>query len=180
MKILHVLNTSLPKVAGYSTRSYHLIKNQKKMGVHPVVLTSERYGYSDADVEDIEGIKHYRTRVSNKFIRKIPILAEIDEIQHLSKNVSEIAVKEKIDLIHAHSPSIMGAACVDFCRKNKIPLVYEIRAFWEDAAVDRGAFGEESLKYKLRRMHETRIVNKSNAVVAICNGIKGRSCKKRV
>ncbi|MCF8089963.1 MAG: glycosyltransferase, partial [Desulfotignum sp.] len=73
---------------------------------------------------------------------------------------------------HAHSPSLNAAACLKHCRTHQIPLVYEIRAFWEDAAVDRGAFRQGSVKYRLRRHHETVMVRKADAVIAICEGIK--------
>ena len=173
LKILHVLDTSIPDSAGYTTRGYYLATNQKKLGCQPVILTSERYSNPGNTEEDvIEGIKYYRTQKSDSFIRKIPFIAEMNEIRALRKRVSEVAEREKVDIIHAHSPSLIGAACLDYCRKNKIPLVYEIRAFWEDAAVDRGAFEEGSFKYKLRSYHETNIVKKANAVIAICDGIR--------
>lgn len=173
MKVLHVLDTSIPDSAGYTTRGYYLATNQKKLGCQPVILTSERYSNSgNIQEETIEGITYYRTLRQDSLIRKIPFIAEINEIHTLRSRVKEIAKREQIDIIHAHSPSLIGAACVDYCKENRIPLIYEIRAFWEDAAVDRGAFGEGSLKYKLRRYHETHLVKKADCVIAICDGIK--------
>ena len=49
-------------------------------------------------------------------------------------------------------------------RRLKLPLVYEIRAFWEDAAVGNGEGREGSWKYNLTRALETRAVNKADAV----------------
>lgn len=173
MKVLHVLDTSIPDTAGYTTRGYYLTMNQKKLGWIPVILTSERFNNPNTILEEeIESIKYYRTQKQHGFIRKIPFFAENHEIQTLRRRVSEVASQEKVDIIHAHSPSLIGTACHNYCRKKNIPLVYEIRAFWEDAAVDRGAFTGGSLKYKLRRTHETEVVKKADAVIAICDGIK--------
>ncbi len=173
LKVLHVLDTSIPDSAGYTTRGYYLATNQKKLGCQPVILTSERYSNPDnIQSEMIEGIKYYRTQKRTGLIRKIPFLAEINEIQTLRKRVSEVADLEQVDIIHAHSPSLIGTACLNYCKQKNIPLIYEIRAFWEDAAVDREAFTERSLKYKLRRYHETNVVKKADAVIAICDGIK--------
>jgi glycogen(starch) synthase len=53
-----------------------------------------------------------------------------------------------------------------------LPLVYEIRAFWEDAAVGNGTGREGSLKYRATRALETRAVCKADAVAVICEGLK--------
>jgi PEP-CTERM/exosortase A-associated glycosyltransferase len=181
LKVLHVLDTSIPDLAGYTTRGYYLAMNQKKLGCHPVILTSERFSNpNNCDEEEIEGIKYYRTQKQNSLIRKIPILAEINEIQTLYQRVAEVADQEKVDIIHAHSPSLIGAACLNYCKKTGIPLIYEIRAFWEDAAVDKGAFEEGSLKYKIRRYHETNIVKKADMVIVICDGIKNELIKRGI
>ncbi len=173
MKILHVLDTSVPDTAGYTTRGYYLAIHQKKMGYHPVVLTSERYkGAGNKECEIIDGISYYRSDSTRRRVIRIPFLAELDEIRVLRQRIAEVAVAENVAVVHAHSPSLIGAAAAHWCRENHIPLVYEIRAFWEDAAVDRGAFAENSIKYRLRRLHETGVVRRADAVVAICNGIK--------
>jgi len=44
-------------------------------------------------------------------------------------------------------------------------VVYEIRAFWEDAAVDHGTTREGSLRYRITRSHETWVVKRADAEV---------------
>ena len=51
-------------------------------------------------------------------------------------------------------------------------MVYEIRAFWEDAAVGNGTGNEGSLKYRLTRALEGNVVDRAGAVVTICQGLK--------
>jgi PEP-CTERM/exosortase A-associated glycosyltransferase len=53
-----------------------------------------------------------------------------------------------------------------------LPLVYEIRAFWEVAAVRNGAGSEGSLKYRLTRGLENHVVARVDAVVTICEGLR--------
>ncbi len=173
MKVLHVLDTSIPDSAGYTTRGLYLVDHQKKQGIEPVVLTSERLkSPMSTDQEEIKGVKYYRTRKSDSFLRKLPFVAIKDEIRDLANRIGEVVTKEKVDIIHAHSPSLIGAAGYKYCKAANIPLVYEIRAFWEDAAVDRGAFKEGSLHYRLRRAHETGVVKGADKVIAICEGLK--------
>jgi PEP-CTERM/exosortase A-associated glycosyltransferase len=54
-----------------------------------------------------------------------------------------------------------------------LPLVYEIRAFWEDAAVGNGTGTEGSLRYRATKALETWAVNRAQAVAVICEGLRG-------
>ena len=53
-----------------------------------------------------------------------------------------------------------------------LPLVYEIRAFWEDAAVGNGMGRAGSVKYRLTRELENHVVSGANAVMTICRGLR--------
>jgi len=53
-----------------------------------------------------------------------------------------------------------------------IPVVYEIRAFWEDAAVDHRTYSPNSWKYKIVRWMETWACRRAAQVAVLCNGIK--------
>jgi PEP-CTERM/exosortase A-associated glycosyltransferase len=57
-------------------------------------------------------------------------------------------------------------------RRRGIPLVYEIRAFWEDAAVGNGVSREGSLRYRLTRHLENSVVAGADAIVTICDGLR--------
>jgi PEP-CTERM/exosortase A-associated glycosyltransferase len=52
-------------------------------------------------------------------------------------------------------------------------VVYECRAFWEDAAVDHGTCREGGLRYRLTRALETRVFRQADAVTTICEGLRG-------
>jgi PEP-CTERM/exosortase A-associated glycosyltransferase len=54
-----------------------------------------------------------------------------------------------------------------------IPVVYEVRAFWEDAAVDHGTTTEGSLRYRLTRRLETHALRRASHVFTICQGLCG-------
>jgi glycogen synthase len=50
--------------------------------------------------------------------------------------------------------------------------VYEIRAFWEDAAVDHGSTREDSPRYRLTRALETHAIRQAAHVFTICEGLR--------
>jgi len=48
-----------------------------------------------------------------------------------------------------HSPALNVLPALVLGRKLRIPIVFEIRAFWEDAAVDHETYREFSWKYPM-------------------------------
>ena len=52
-------------------------------------------------------------------------------------------------------------------------MVYEVRGFWEDAAVDQGTSTEWGLRYRASRALESRVLREADAVTTICQGLAG-------
>jgi PEP-CTERM/exosortase A-associated glycosyltransferase len=77
------------------------------------------------------------------------------------------------DILHAHSPVLTALAARSAAKRLGLPLVYEIRAFWEDAAVGNGTGREGSAKYRVTKAIETWTVNRADAVAVICEGLRG-------
>jgi PEP-CTERM/exosortase A-associated glycosyltransferase len=182
MKILHILDHSLPLHSGYTFRSHNIFNAQRNRGWNPVIVTSPKHEESWKGVwepqEQISGFRYYRTgAISNNII---PFKAELQLMRALSKRIQEVAHREKPDIIHAHSPVLNAIPALWAGRKLAIPVVYEIRAFWEDAAVDHGTYAEGSWKYKLTKSIETRVCKKADQVAVICNGLKNDLSKRGI
>jgi PEP-CTERM/exosortase A-associated glycosyltransferase len=90
----------------------------------------------------------------------------------MNQRLCELIPKLQPDVIHAHSPALNGVAAHFACRKFKLPLVYEVRAFWEDAAVDQGTSAENGLRYRLTRALETYVLARARRVTTICEGLR--------
>ncbi|MCP6462481.1 glycosyltransferase, partial [Klebsiella pneumoniae] len=58
------------------------------------------------------------------------------------------------DVLHAHSPVLDALAALIAGRRAGLPVLYEIRAFWEDAAVGNGTGTEGSARYRVTRALE--------------------------
>ena len=183
IKILHILDHSLPLHSGYTFRSQNIFRAQREMGFEPVILTSPKHEQSWkgawAEKETNNSFTYYRTGgISTN--GHLPVLPEIRLVRKLGRRLSEVIGIEKPDIIHAHSPFINAMAAMKASRQKGIPLVYEIRAFWEDAAVDHGTYKEGSWKYNLVRFMETRICRKADYVTVLCNGLKQDLIKRGI
>ncbi len=173
MKVLHILDHSAPIFSGYSFRSAAITGFQKKLGIDPVVLTSPKPGSRSNDVEEIDGLRPYRTAIlSDTSTAHLPFVKELRLMRRLKQRIAEVACEEKVDLIHSHSPSLNGLPAWKIARSLNIPFVYEARAFWEDAAVDHGTFGERSVRYRISRAVETFVFRQAGAVIVIAEAMR--------
>lgn len=174
MKILHILDHSLPLHSGYTFRSQSIFKAQRNMGYNPVILTSPKHEESlkkpTPEVEEINGFTYYRTGPVTAF--RLPMVSELTLMHVLYKRLCQVIDIEKPDIIHAHSPVLNAIPAIRAAKSRHLPIVYEIRAFWEDAAVDHGTYAENSWKYQLTQSIETWVCKKVDHVAILCNGLK--------
>ena len=168
MRILHLLDISAPMIAGYASRSRAIVNGQRAIGLEPVVLTSVRHkNKNGAAWEEIDGIRHYRTLKP-----VMPSRQPLTEMYRFRQRILEVARMERVDLIHAHSPILTGLPAWMAARQLGLKCVYEIRALWEDAAVEKGDINEQSLRYRLTRGAESFLTRRVDAVVCICEGLR--------
>jgi len=173
MNILHVLDHSVPLFSGYSFRSRSIIHAQRALGLQPVVLTSPKHRSPTDTTEEIDGIHYHRTAsLGSDAVDAVPFVGELKLMMRMSRRIETVARQEKIDLIHSHSPLLNGLPALWIARRLKIPLVYEARAFWEDAAVDHGTFAENSLRYRVSRELETFLFKHTDYAVTICEAMR--------
>jgi len=178
LRVLHVLDHSWPVHTGYSIRSLHLIAAQFRLGLRPQALTGPLQIVDDANAADtmVENISYRRTPLRGRFSEwaisgRRPGLREAAIVRLIRNRILELAEKESFDLIHAHSPALCGLAALQAARSKNIPFVYELRAFWEDAAVDQNKISTRSLRYRLSQKLEDYVAHRANAVVGISQSI---------
>jgi PEP-CTERM/exosortase A-associated glycosyltransferase len=173
MRILHILDHSIPLHSGYTFRTRNILQEQRTLGWETVHVTGSKHLNPAGQEEDVDGFHFYRTPVADGFFSRLPILDQLAVVKTLSVRLDEIVEKERPDILHAHSPSLNGMAALRSGRRHGIPVVYECRAFWEDAAVDHGTCREGGLRYRLTRALETRVFRQADAVTTICEGLRG-------
>lgn len=172
MKILHILDHSIPLHSGYAFRTRSILEQQRRMGWQTCHVTSLKQGASTGLEEKIDGLLFHRTRSENRLFASLPVLNQLDVILSLQHRIDELVADEKPDILHAHSPALNGIAALRVARRHKLPVVYEVRAFWEDAAVDHGTSREGGLRYRCTRALETHVLRHVDAVTTICEGLR--------
>ena len=175
-RILHVLDHSLPLHSGYTFRTRAILKAQEAAGLEVRGITSQRHNDEaqwEAERDDLQetfdGLTFHRTpgKPSGPML-----VSELKEMAALSASIQRLAKDWRPDIIHAHSPALNGGAAWRAAQALNIPFVYEIRAFWEDAAVGNNTGSEGSAKYRLTRSLETQVASRADALFTICQGLR--------
>jgi len=174
MKVLHVLDHSIPLQSGYTFRTRAILNAQRALGWQTAQVTGPKHnlGNQVPASELVEGLEFYRCPASAGLLQKLPFLGQWSVIRILAKRLVEIGRRERPDIIHAHSPALNGVAAIRAGRTLGVPVVYEVRGFWEDAAVSHGTSSEGGLRYRLTRAMETWVLKRADEVTCICEGIR--------
>ena len=172
MKILHVLDHSLPVHTGYTFRTRNILLHQRALGWDTVQVTGSKHPQPGPDPETVDGLLFHRTAARGGALVRLPLLNQLEVADGLARRLDPLIETERPDVLHAHSPALGGLAALRAGRRHRLPVVYECRAFWEDAAVDHGTSREGSLRYRLTRAMETHVFRRADAVTCICEGLR--------
>lgn len=170
-RVLHVLDHSIPLHSGYTFRTLSILREQRKLGWETFHLTSPKQINCDVLEEDVDGWHFYRTLQAAISIR-LPGISESVLMRQLERRLQQVAEQVRPNIIHAHSPVLNALPALHVGKRLGIPVVYEVRAFWEDAAVDHGTTSEGSLRYRLSHWLETRALRHADHVFTICEGLR--------
>lgn len=166
LRILHVLDHSLPLHSGYSFRTLAILREQRALGWQTAHLTTPKQGSGTQLQEEVDGWSFHRTPNAggNGLLSQMRLTAA---------RLREVVLMTKPDLIHAHSPVLNALPSLWVGRRQRLPVVYEMRASWEDAAVDHGTTQEGSLRYRTSRSLESLALRHADQVTTICEGLRG-------
>lgn len=170
LRVLHVLDHSIPLHSGYTFRTLSILREQARLGWQTFHLTSPKHSAPSGPEETIDGWHFYRTPAGGA--ARIPGLAEVALMKQTQGRLLEVVQQVRPQLLHVHSPVLNAIPALRVGRQTGIPVVYEVRAFWEDAAVDHGTTSEGSLRYGLTRRLETHALRQAAHVFTICEGLR--------
>ena len=172
LRLLHVLDHSIPLHSGYTFRTLSILREQRQRGWQTFQITSPKQGETASACDDVDGLRFYRSAPLAGPLARLPVLRELALMQRFERRLAEVVAEVAPHIIHVHSPVLNALPAIKVARRRGIPVVYEIRAFWEDAAVDHGTTREGSLRYRLTRRLETRAIRLADHVFTICEGLR--------
>ena len=172
LRVLHILDHSIPLHSGYTFRTLSLLREQRKLGWETFHLTSPKHSAESGPEQTVDGWHFYRTPAPPPGL-PLPGLGEWALMKQTEQRLMGLARALKPQLLHAHSPVLNALPALRVGQALGIPVVYEVRAFWEDAAVDHGTTTEGSLRYRATRAMESYALRRVAHVFTICEGLRG-------
>ena len=110
MRILHVLDHSLPVSDGYSFRSHAIIREQRRLGWDTVQLTGPKHEIDGPLSEVVAGLEYSRTSIRERTSRRNVVLDQMSVVRTLRRRLREVIHSARPDVIHAHSPCLNALA----------------------------------------------------------------------
>jgi len=101
-----------------------------------------------------------------------PYAREVCEMTVTAARVMQVARATRPDIIHAHSPALNALPAVWTARRLGIPVVYELRALWEEAANEFRNSTRGRLRYHAIRALESISMKSVDGVVTLCQRMR--------
>jgi len=173
VRVIHILDHSIPTQSGYAFRTQAILKEQRALGWETFHITGPKQGQVAATEEQVDGWHFYRTPPPGGILEGVPVLSEIELMGEIAHRIEQVVKRIRPHVLHAHSPVLNAIPALRVGRRLDIPVVYELRVLCEDAAVGHGTGREGGLRYHLSRGLETWALRRADAVTTICEGLRG-------
>ncbi|HEX5295755.1 MAG TPA: glycosyltransferase family 4 protein [Streptosporangiaceae bacterium] len=175
-RVLHLVSDALPSVsAGYTIRTHEIVQAQRKAGLEPHVATRAGFPVTQGRIDGrrlvtVEGVPYHRL-----LPWRLPGHGDADpRLAALGEKLADRLTQEiRPAVLHAASNFANARPALALGRRYGLPVVYEVRGFWEDTWLSRhqdradGASLARSELYQRSRALETECMLAADLVVTL-------------
>jgi len=174
-RVLHLVNDALPATsAGYTIRTHEIALAQQADGLDPHVVTPTGYPVTQGQLDarrlvTLDGIPYHRL-----LPWRIPASADKAANQWLHQ-AAKLTAQLRPAVLHAASNYTNARIALALGERFGLPVVYEVRGFWEDTWLSRHPNAAEfahSELYRRNRDLETESMLAADLVVTLGEAMK--------
>ena len=123
LRILHVLDHSLPLHSGYTFRTLSILREQRRLGWETSHLTGPKQDSADRLEDMVDGWHFFRTPLDNARRSGFPAVARTDaDERDLRAGLQAVAEQVRPQLLHAHSPVLNAIPALRVGRRLGVPV----------------------------------------------------------
>ena len=169
-RVLHLVNDALPTAnAGYTIRTHEIVRAQQAAGLDPHVVTRCGFPVTQGRLDGrrlvtLDGIPYHRLLPWR--LPAAPTQAAALGLELAARLTEQI----RPSVLHAASNYTNALVALALGERYGLPVVYEVRGFWEDTWLSRhpdGADLARSELYRRNRDLETRCMLAADLVVTL-------------
>jgi glycosyltransferase involved in cell wall biosynthesis len=169
-RVLHLVNDALPTTsAGYTIRTHEIVLAQRAAGLDPHVVTRCGFPVTQGTLDgrrlvELDGIPYHRLlpwRLPSRADKAAALALEL---------AARLTEQIKPSVLHAASNYANAVIALALGKRYGLPVVYEVRGFWEDTWLSRHPRGTDlasSELYRRNRDLETRCMLAADLVVTL-------------
>jgi glycosyltransferase involved in cell wall biosynthesis len=172
-RVLHLVSDALPSVsAGYTIRTHEIALAQRAAGLDPHVVTRCGFPVTQGSLDgrrlvEVDGVPYHRL-----LPWLLPGHGDADpKLAALGEKLAAVLTQEiKPAVLHAASNFANAQIALALGQRYGLPVVYEVRGFWEDTWLSRhpdGAGLASSELYQRNRALETECMLAADLVVTL-------------
>jgi glycosyltransferase involved in cell wall biosynthesis len=169
-RILHLVTDALPPTsAGYTIRTHEIARAQRAAGLDPHVVTRCGYPVTQGRIDG----RHLVTLDGIPYHRLLPWLlpGQPDAAADLGLDqAARLTAQIRPAVLHAASNYANARIALALGKRYRLPVIYEVRGFWEDTWLSRHPRGQDlagSELYRRNRDLETRCMLAADLVVTL-------------
>jgi glycosyltransferase involved in cell wall biosynthesis len=169
-RILHLVTDALPPTsAGYTIRTHEIALAQRAAGLDPHVVTRCGYPVTRGRIDG----RHLVTLDGIPYHRLLPWLlpGQPDAAADLGLDqAARLTAQIRPAVLHAASNYANARIALALGKRYRLPVIYEVRGFWEDTWLSRHPRGQDlagSELYRRNRDLETRCMLAADLVVTL-------------
>jgi PEP-CTERM/exosortase A-associated glycosyltransferase len=180
-RVLHVVGRSFPYTqTGYTVRTHYVLRAQRGMGLDARGVTELGFPWDDgvrADrtTERVDGVPYHRLRHR---LGRLPLDVRLDRAVGA---LVALARRLRPAALHAASDYRNAVVALEAGRLTGLPVVYEVRGFWEETRLGRqGRGAEERECYRWHRDRELDCMLAADHVVTLAEVMKEQLVQRGV
>ncbi len=169
-RVLHLVTDALPATsAGYTIRTHEIVLAQRAAGLDPHVVTRCGYPVTQGRLDgrplvELDGIPYHRL-LPSRMPERVDAAADLGLAM-----AAELTGRLRPAVLHAASNFANARMALALRERYRLPVVYEVRGFWEDTWLSRhpdAARLADSELYRGNRDLETRCMLAADLVVTL-------------
>lgn len=164
MRVIHILDHSIPLRTEYALRTITMLTQQRALGWETFHVTGPHQGPVCAAEECVDGWEFFRTQPPGGILEGVPGLGDIELMGEIAYRIEQLARRVRPHILHVHSPLLNALPALRVGRRLGLPVVYEIRPLGDKAQPG----GAGRLQRRFTRGLETWVMNRADAVTTVC------------